>query len=144
MVKNFHMWFHCAAKFENQWFGIYKTQADPNVCRFAEARHPSSCVGLRVDVENRQQPRKQVNGLYIYSCMHAQLCPTLCNPMDHTPPASSVHGVFQQEHWSGLPFLPPGGLPVSGVEPVLLALAGGFFTTEPPGQAIPMHIHGIS
>ena len=25
----------------------------------------------------------------------AQLCPTLCNPMDYSPPGSSVHGVFQ-------------------------------------------------
>ena len=25
------------------------------------------------------------------------------------------------------------------MEPVLLALAGGFFTTEPPGKAIPFH-----
>ena len=25
----------------------------------------------------------------------AQLCPTLCNPMDCSPPGSSVHGIFQ-------------------------------------------------
>ena len=24
-----------------------------------------------------------------------QLCPTLCDPMDHIPPGSSVHGIFQ-------------------------------------------------
>ena len=24
-----------------------------------------------------------------------QLCPTLCNPMDCSPPGSSVHGMFQ-------------------------------------------------
>ena len=24
-----------------------------------------------------------------------QSCPTLCNPMDHSPPCSSVHGIFQ-------------------------------------------------
>ena len=28
-------------------------------------------------------------------CMHAQLHPALCNPMDYTPPGSSVHGIFQ-------------------------------------------------
>ena len=26
--------------------------------------------------------------------MHAQLCPSLCNPMDCSPPGSSVHGIF--------------------------------------------------
>ena len=25
----------------------------------------------------------------------AQSCPTLCNPMDCSPPSSSVHGIFQ-------------------------------------------------
>ena len=25
----------------------------------------------------------------------AQLCPTLCYPMDHSLPGSSVHGIFQ-------------------------------------------------
>ena len=25
----------------------------------------------------------------------AKLCPTLCDPMDRSPPASSVHGIFQ-------------------------------------------------
>ena len=25
----------------------------------------------------------------------AQSCPTLCNPMDCSPPCSSVHGIFQ-------------------------------------------------
>ena len=39
----------------------------------------------------------------------------------------------RQEHWSGLPFPSPGDLPYPGIEPVSLALAGGFFTTEPPG-----------
>ena len=39
-----------------------------------------------------------------------------------------------QKYWSGLPFPPPGDLPDPGIEPVTLAslaLAGGFFTTEP-------------
>ena len=43
----------------------------------------------------------------------------------------------RQEYWSGLPFLPLGDLPDSGMEPmspVSSALAGGFFTTEPPGK----------
>ena len=28
-------------------------------------------------------------------CSVAQLCPTLCNPMGCSPPASSVHAIFQ-------------------------------------------------
>ena len=43
---------------------------------------------------------------------------TLCNLMDCSPPGSSVRRILQQEHWSGLPSLPPKDLPDPGVEPV--------------------------
>ena len=35
---------------------------------------------------------------------------------------------------NGLPFPSPGHLPDPGIEPASPALAGGFFTTEPPGK----------
>ena len=28
-------------------------------------------------------------------CVHAELCPTLCAPMDCSLPGSSIHGIFQ-------------------------------------------------
>ena len=40
----------------------------------------------------------------------------------------------RQEQWSGLSFPSPRGLPHPEIEPVSPALAGGFFTTEPPGK----------
>ena len=40
----------------------------------------------------------------------------------------------RQESWSGLPFPILGDLPVPGIEPESPALAGEFFTTEPPGK----------
>ena len=40
----------------------------------------------------------------------------------------------RQEYWSGLPFPSPGDLPYPGIKPTSSALAGGFFTTEPPGK----------
>ena len=42
-----------------------------------------------------------------------------------------------QEYWSGLPFLTPGDILDPGIKPASLAspaLAGGFFTTVPPGN----------
>ena len=45
-------------------------------------------------------------------------------------------GFLRQEYWSGLPFPLPGDLPNPRMEPVSLALAGGFFTTDPPGNPI--------
>ena len=36
----------------------------------------------------------------------AQLCLTLCDPMDSTPPGSSVHGILQSRilEWVAVPF----------------------------------------
>ena len=45
-------------------------------------------------------------------------------------------GFYKQELWSELLFPSPGDLPNSGIKPVSPALAGGFFTTEPPGKPI--------
>ena len=35
------------------------------------------------------------NRLHLSTCSVVQLCPTLCHPMDCSPPGSSVHGIFQ-------------------------------------------------
>ena len=40
----------------------------------------------------------------------------------------------RREYWSGLSFPSPGDLPNPGTEPTSPALAGRFFTTEPPGK----------
>ena len=71
-------------------------------------------------------------------------CPTLCDPIDCSPPGFSVYKSSRQEYWSGLPFPSPGDLLDPGIEPVSPAspaLAGGFFTTAPPGKPgnIPTH-----
>ena len=34
-------------------------------------------------------------------------CPTLCDPIDGSPPGSSVPGILQEGHWSGSPFPSP-------------------------------------
>ena len=57
------------------------------------------------------------------ACVHAmslQSSPTLCDPMDGSPPDSSVHGSSRQEYWSGLLYPPPGCLPNPGIEPMSL------------------------
>ena len=67
----------------------------------------------------------------------AQSCLTLCDPTDCSPPGSSVHGIFQAKYWSELPFPLPGDLTNPGIQPTcpsVPALAGRFFTTEPPGK----------
>ena len=65
---------------------------------------------------------------------------TLCDPMDGSPPGSSSMGFPRQEHWSGLPFPPPGDLPDLEIEPGYPALAGGFLSLSHQGSPI----NGIS
>ena len=65
--------------------------------------------------------------------MHAQL--VVSDSVAHQGPLSMEFS--RQEYWSGLLFPTPGDLPDPGVELlplVSLELAGGFFTTEPPGK----------
>ena len=50
----------------------------------------------------------------------------------HQAPLST--GFSRQGYWRGLPCPPPGDLPDPGIESMSPALAGGFFTIEPPGK----------
>ena len=66
-----------------------------------------------------------------------QWCPTLCNPVDHSPPGSSVHGILQARllECVALPFSrgsswPRGRAYVSCHS----CTAGRFFTAEPLGK----------
>ena len=101
---------------------------------------------INLEVQNKVQtrPSKWIKGIFIFIvyiylflgsspnwdslmkcrnicavfCLVVQLCPTLCDPMDCSPPGSSVHGVFsRQEYWSGWPCSPPGDLPNPRIEP---------------------------
>ena len=56
--------------------------------------------------------------------------------MDCSPLGSSVHGISQIRILEWLPFPSPAYLPDPGIEPMSLALAGRFFTAEPPGKVI--------
>ena len=67
--------------------------------------------------------------LLLFSHCHVQLFVTTWMEAHQT---SLSMGFPRQEHYSGLPFPSPGDLPKSGIETVSLALAGRFFTTEPP------------
>ena len=84
-----------------------------------------------------------------YHCMHAkslQSCLTLCDPVDCSPPGSSVNGILQQEFWNGVPFPSPEGLLYPRIEPTSLmspALAAGFFTTSAIWEAQPYHYEAL-
>ena len=56
--------------------------------------------------------------------------------MDYHPPGSSAHGIAQPRILGRVAFIPPEDLPDPGIEPTSPALAGRFFTTEPPEKVL--------
>ena len=64
---------------------------------------------------------------------------TLVTPQTVACQAPLSMGFSRQEYWSGVPFPPPGNLPDPGIKPMSptsIALAGGFFSTEPPCYSV--------
>ena len=61
-------------------------------------------------------------------CLVAQLYLTLCNPMDSSPPGSSVHGILQAKmlEWVAIPSSRGSSQPRDQTQ--VSRIAGGFFT----------------
>ena len=69
------------------------------------------------------------------SCLVAQLCLTLCDPMDCSPPGTSVHGDFPGKNSGvGCHALLQGNLPSPGVEARSPALPVDSLPVELPGK----------
>ena len=63
-----------------------------------------------------------------------QSCPTLCNPMDCSPPGSSVHGILQARilEWVVMPSSRGPSQPRDGTQ--VPCIAGGSLLAELPGK----------
>ena len=109
------------------------------------ARPARKCLSLDFAYVKRKQTLLKSHCYFEFlshACIRAlsvHSCPTLCNPVDSSPPGSSVHGFSRQEYWSGLPCPPPGDLPDPEIEPVSSALQADSLPTEPP-EALLSHI----
>ena len=84
------------------------------------------------DIENRSNT--QIYFTFCCNCLVAQLCSTLCNPLDCNPPGSSVHGILQTRilEWVAISFSRGPSQPRMKLSSPVLA--GEFFTTEPAGK----------
>ena len=67
-------------------------------------------------------------------CELIQSCPTLCDPMDCSPPGSSVH---DREYWSSLSSPPPRDPPNLGIEPASPCLLHWQADSSPLNLPIP-------
>ena len=78
--------------------------------------------------------------LLMHACSVTRLCLTLCNPMDRSPPGSSVHGISHfpgKNTGVGCHFLLQGIFPTQGSNHVscISCMAGGFFAAWAIGKA---------
>ena len=67
-------------------------------------------------------------------CLVTKSRATLCNPMAYSLPGSFVHGASQTRilEWVAIPFSRASSQ--SRDQTCISCIAGGFFTTEPPGK----------
>ena len=77
---------------------------------------------------------------FSYACTLSRFsCVGLCNPMDCSPPCSSVHGILQVRilEWLAIPF--SSGSSLLSIKPVSLmspAWTGGFFTISATWETV--------
>ena len=81
-------------------------------------------------------------GLLLVLLSHVQL---FASPWTVARQAPLPMEFSRHKYWSGLPFPTPGDLSDPGTDPMplaSLALADGFFTTEPPGKPNYIRVEG--
>ena len=67
----------------------------------------------------------------------AQLCQTLCDPIDYSLPDPSVHGILQASILeSGFPFPYPGDVSNPGIKPMSPTFQADSLPSEPPGKPL--------
>ena len=83
--------------------------------------------------------------LLVLFCIHLNCCLVAkSNPWTVAHQAPLSMRFPRQEYWSGLPFPSPGNLPNLVIQPASPALAGGFFTTEPPEKPSSQCLEDVS
>ena len=94
------------------------------LCPIGEVRCSMSCEKKKKKAIIRQVP----------SGGNHQVVSNSCNPVDCSPPGSSVHGILQARILEWVAILSPGALPHPGIEPRSPALQADSFPAELPGE----------
>ncbi|CAI9168991.1 unnamed protein product [Rangifer tarandus platyrhynchus] len=102
--------------------GAYAAEVSLFVGSGTGLRPAGSCFWVRREVEilyivkeqagvtykGRESGKEHIYNIYVkkVKVLVTQTCPTLCNPMDCSPPGSSVHGILQARilEWVAGPF----------------------------------------
>ena len=112
----------------------------------------SCCMEMQLHLT--ESPKSSSYQFKLFSCMCVCLvtlsCPFLCNPLDYSPPGSSVHGTFQAKiqkkkktmcicmEWVAISFFRGSSRFSPGDQTCITCvscIAGGFFTSGTIGEA---------
>ena len=73
-------------------------------CQYQICWHSHLTITFKIPAEQYNECWKKDNIIWTATAKSHQLCPTLCDPIDGSPPGSLSLGSSRQEYWSGLPF----------------------------------------
>ena len=94
--------------------------------------------GSRGTTKQSEKMKKKGNNNSLFTRVYSlQSCLTLCNPMNHSPPVSSVYGILQARilEWAAIFPSRRSSRPIDWTRVSCIScIAGRFFTTEPPGE----------
>ena len=127
---------HCSLSgFKNTWNQKQKLEAKSGALG-EPGLHAEIGLPLEGHVDRRAMEHFD---LFCAQCTKLiQSCPTFCDPVDHSPPGSSVHGPLQVRilKWVAMPSSSRSSQPRDGTHISMSpALAGGFFTTSTAWEA---------
>ena len=99
-------------------FGIYRAFSQYWVSTESTEFSSSNCITRHPSKGRVTNPRTDLRTERHCACTRA--CSVVFDsfdPLDCSPPGSSVHGIFQAKIWSGMPFPPPGDPPDPRIKP---------------------------
>ena len=109
-------------------------------CCWQQTGHGEGRDGLAAGLWSWNQSGKEQLSSRPRVCVWiAQLCLTLCDPMDCSPPGPSVQGISQARILEWIAILSSGDFPYPGIQPASdesSALASEFFTTRATWEAL--------
>ena len=106
---------------------LLKFQGDWEIDR-RDQRVYSQRTGVQGVREEKEEGQRLCAKIVCVRVLVTQSCPTLCDPMDCSPPGSSVHGILQARilEWVAIPSSRVSPWPRDGTQ--VSRIAGGFFT----------------
>ena len=95
-IEEMYLWFkeYQIAPLSSEWLSfIFKFLCPFFSFFFSSSDSIFSFSFSLLSKSDQRHMNRQAESMHVW--VRAQSCPALCNPMDYSPPGSSIHGIFQ-------------------------------------------------